>query len=80
MTMRRAARWIGAVLGIVLLMGAALPAEPLIEAARRGDAEAVRSLLRDGADPNRAQGDGLTALHVAAERGDLGIGDRKSVV
>ena len=32
----------------------------------RGDAEAVRILLRDGADANAAQGDGMTALHWAA--------------
>jgi ankyrin repeat protein len=41
----------------------------LIEAARSGDADAVRSLLASGADVNAAGGDGLTALHAAAERG-----------
>ncbi len=39
-------------------------------AAARGDLEAVRELLRDGADVNAPQGDGMTALHWAAERGD----------
>ena len=34
---------------------------------------AVRSLLGEGADPNEAQGDGLTALHVAAQQGNLEI-------
>ena len=62
-----------AVLSIALLT-AASPAEvPLIEAVRRGDVAAVRTLLRDGADPSAAQGDGLTALHVAAETGNLEI-------
>ena len=41
----------------------------LIEAARSGDSAAVRSLLASGVDVNAADGDGLTALHAAAERG-----------
>ena len=64
----------GAILAIVLLTAAAPAAPvPLIEAVRRGDVAAVRTLLRDGADPSAAQGDGLTALHVAAETGNLEI-------
>ena len=47
----------------------ALSDSPITEAARRGDAQAVRSLLDRGADVNAAQGDGMTALHWAAERG-----------
>ena len=43
---------------------------PVADAAMRGDVEAVRSLLSQGADANEAQGDGMTALHWAAERGD----------
>lgn len=35
----------------------------------QGDVQAVRALLRDGADVNAAQGDGMTALHWAARRG-----------
>ncbi len=57
------------------------------EAARRGDAGGVRGLLAKGADVNGAQGDGMTALHWAAERGDgtlaaalLGAGAKVSVV
>ncbi len=46
---------------------------PVADAARRGDLEAVRSLLREGADVNAPQGDGMTALHWAAERGDEGL-------
>jgi ankyrin repeat protein len=40
------------------------------DAAMRGDAAAVRTLLQQGADVNVAQGDGMTALHWAADRGD----------
>lgn len=43
---------------------------PVAEAAARGDLESVRTLLRDGADVNAAQGDGMTALHWAALSGD----------
>ena len=45
------------------------PDSPVADAAQRGDLAAVRLLLRDGADVNAAQGDGMTALHWAAERG-----------
>ena len=64
-------RYAAVAFAIALLFGGAtrLDESPLLEAARRGDVEAVRSLLRDGADPNLAAGDGLTALHVAAEQG-----------
>jgi len=43
---------------------------PIADAAQRGDTAAVRALLQDGADVAAAQGDGMTALHWAAERGD----------
>ena len=52
------------------LWAAAAMDAPVAEAAARGDLESVRSLLRDGADVNAAQGDGMTALHWAALRGD----------
>jgi ankyrin repeat protein len=41
----------------------------------RGDREAVRALLQQGADVNMAQGDGMTALHWAAERGDAAMAE-----
>lgn len=44
---------------------------PLADTAMRGDAAAVRALLKNGADVNAAQGDGMTALHWAARRGDV---------
>ena len=70
------AHWtgIGALFAIVLI--AAGPAEsPVADAASNGDIEAVRALLRDGADVNAAQGDGMSALHWAAERGDVQLLD-----
>jgi ankyrin repeat protein len=57
-------------LGIMLLLTAAPAEAPVADAARDGDAEAVRSLLKAGADVNAAQGDGMTALHWAAANDD----------
>ena len=39
------------------------------DAAMAGDVDAVRALLKQGADVNAAQGDGVTALHWAALKG-----------
>src|SRR6266508_1173721 len=44
---------------------------PVADAARRGDRDAVRTLVRQGADVSAPQGDGMTALHWAALNGDL---------
>jgi ankyrin repeat protein len=44
---------------------------PVADAAMRGDLEAVRALVKQGADVNAAQGDGMTALHWAARKGEL---------
>ncbi len=49
------------------------PEAPLADAAMRGDTSQVRALLRDGADVNAAQGDGMTALHWTATRGDAAV-------
>ena len=43
---------------------------PVAEAASRGDRDGVRALLKKGLDVNAAQGDGTTALHWAAIKGD----------
>ena len=43
---------------------------PVLSAAQRGDVDAVRAELRSGGDVNAAEGDGFTALHWAAKRGD----------
>ena len=46
------------------------PSPPVADAARHGDRDSVQSLLREGSDVNAAHGDGMSALHWAAERGD----------
>ena len=61
---------VGALCLALLLTGARPPEAPVADAAQRGDSEAVRQLLRQGADVNAAQGDGMTALHWVAEGGD----------
>lgn len=58
-------------LAALLLSGG--PDAPVADAAARGDARAVAALLRDGADVNAAQGDGMTALHWAARHGDAAL-------
>lgn len=47
--------------------------EALVDAASRGDVSSVRSLLAQGADVTVPAGDGMTALHWAAERGDAAM-------
>ncbi|HEX5110021.1 MAG TPA: ankyrin repeat domain-containing protein [Vicinamibacterales bacterium] len=41
------------------------------DAAQRGDRQAVRALVKQRADVNAPQGDGMTALHWAATNGDV---------
>lgn len=40
----------------------------VIEAVRSGDVSAVKSLLKQGADVNAVEGDGMTALHIAVQQ------------
>ena len=63
--------------GVVAVLAALLsgvvsaaPTSPVAEAAAAGDIAAVRRLLKEGSDVNAAMGDGTTALHHAAMRGD----------
>ena len=51
----------------------AVPDSPVADAAMRGDADAVRSLVARGEDVNQAQGDGMTALHWAARNRDASL-------
>ncbi len=48
----------------------AAPVAPVADAAMSGNREAVRTLLKQAADVNAAQGDGMTALHWAAMKDD----------
>ena len=50
-----------------------VPLSPVADAAMRGQAAAVRALVLQRADVNQPQGDGMTALHWAARRGDTDI-------
>ena len=52
------------------LSAGALAGPPLVSAVRDGDIAAVRLLLEQGEDANSAEGDGLSALHWAARRGE----------
>ena len=45
-------------------------AAPIASAAMNGDRDGVKALLKKGIDVNEAQGDGTTALHWAAIKGD----------
>ena len=67
---RRAAS--AAVLATLLASGLhAAPGDVSVaDAARSGDLAAVRALLKQGTDVNAAQGDGMTALHWAAQQGN----------
>ena len=78
-TRRSASRWrrAGAVAGAAGLAAllASVPVSaavdaPLADAAMRQDVDAVRGLIARGANLDAAHGDGMTALHWAAQQGD----------
>ena len=73
--MRLGSRQLLATLCLTVLVAAGPPESPVADAAMRGDSDAIRALLRDGADVNAAQGDGMTALHWAAQRDDAPLAD-----
>src|SRR4051812_41114582 len=74
MMLRRMSGLASALLAVGLLTAGILPADrALLDATKRGDVTAVKAALKQGADVNAAQGDGLTALHLAAQEGNLEI-------
>jgi len=59
------------IVGFVALASAATTGKaPVADAAMQGDVATVRRLITQGVNVNAAQGDGMTALHWAAEHGD----------
>ena len=68
--MRRLIASLGLIVAISAGLNAAIADSPIAAAAQNGDREAVRALLKKGIDVNEAQGDGSTALHWAAIKGD----------
>jgi uncharacterized protein len=56
-------------------LGAAQSGSALTDAAMRGDKATVATLIKQGVDVGAAQGDGMTALHWAAERGDTELAE-----
>src|SRR3954463_6340757 len=64
----------GAVLATAWLPPAP-PTTPVADAAMKGDRDGVRALLKQGADVGASRGDGMTALHWAAERGDAELAE-----
>jgi ankyrin repeat protein len=60
-------------LAMTAWLGAAPSPSSVADAAMKGDRDAVRALLKQGADVSAAKGDGMTALHFAAERGDAAM-------
>jgi len=68
--------WLTLALAFLPALVVATPAEsPVADAAMAGDLDAVRALLRQAADVNAAQADGMTALHWAAEHDAAGLAE-----
>jgi ankyrin repeat protein len=72
--MRGALAGLAGALCLSVMMQAQAPSRGSVaDAAQRGDREAVKALLKEAADVNAAQGDGMTALHWAAMNGDADL-------
>jgi ankyrin repeat protein len=56
---------------LTALLHAAAPTATVVDAAMQDNKDAARTLLKQGADVNSAQGDGMTALHWAVQKGDV---------
>jgi ankyrin repeat protein len=67
-------RCISVALGLLCASASLVADGPaLVDVARNGNLEAVRSLLEGGADPNQAATDGSTAVHWAVHRDNLAM-------
>jgi len=64
-----------AAVAAIAVVGAQQSGSPIADAARKADREAVRALLKQGADVSASHADGMTALHYAADRGDAAMVD-----
>jgi ankyrin repeat protein len=60
------------IVGLTVGLRAAGPAS-IADAAMRGDRAEALAMIKQGADVNLAQGDGVTALHWAARHGDVDL-------
>ena len=74
MLIHRRLNLVGLVCATALVVGSAplhgASGSPVADAAKRNDVDAVRALLQQRADVQASQGDGMTALHWAADRGN----------
>jgi ankyrin repeat protein len=75
MKLRTGIAALGVVFGMTAWLAAAPAVSTVVDATRTGDAEALKTLLKQGADVNAPQADGMSALHWAAERGDAGMAE-----
>jgi uncharacterized protein len=64
-----------AIIAMSAWMAATVSDTRVADAAMNGDRDTVRDLLKHAADVNAAQGDGMTALHWAALKGDAEMAD-----
>lgn len=71
--MRRAAIAGGVFAVLVSVLVNAAGSAAVADAVMKRDKDAVRALLKEGADVNAAQGDGMTALHWASRSGDVDL-------
>ena len=61
----------GSVVLALLLLRPSAVESPIADAAMNEDFDSVQFLIQEGEEVNAAQGDGMTALHWAAENGDV---------